>query len=262
MRGRRGHAPCEADGSGLGGYGMEPATKITIRLGDGADGDDALPPAAAVVHDLRSPLAVVLGALDELRNAEMDAEEREALVELAVRSAHQALEMAEHVLQVARTSAGARTQVVCEDVDLVDLAQSVVDAMRHREDARRLRLVLAQEGGQVRIRGEHRALMRLVSNLVGNAIRHAQRLVHVMVVRDGERAKVIVEDDGEGIAPELHGQLFHPWQTGRGSCGTGLGLAIVQRIAETHGGTVHAENRLEGGARFVVRLPLFQLAGR
>lgn len=234
---------------------MEPARTDT-SIGNDHDADTVPSAAAAAAHDIRSPLAVVLGALDELRDPHMDPTERETLVELAVRSAHHALEMADHVLHVARATSARSTAEPRQDVDLVDLAQSVVDAMRHREDARGLRLVLAQEGGEVRIRGEHRALTRLAANLVGNAIRHARRLVQVMVVSDGDRAKVIVEDDGGGIAPELHGHLFHPWQTGRGSCGTGLGLAIVQRIADAHGGTVHAENRLEGGARFVVRLPL------
>lgn len=104
--------------------------------------------------------------------------------------------------------------------------------------------------------GEHRALMRLVANLLGNAIRHARAVVRITVVRDGDEARLVVEDDGDGIGDEMSGRLFRPWQTGRGSDSTGLGLAIVHRLASAHGGTVVAGNRPEGGARFVVRLPI------
>jgi signal transduction histidine kinase len=70
----------------------------------------------------------------------------------------------------------------------------------------------------------------------------------------------VVEDDGSGIAeadlPQLFDPLFRADRTRNSATGgAGLGLAIVQRLTHAHGGEVRAENRREGGARFVVRIP-------
>jgi two-component system, NtrC family, sensor histidine kinase HydH len=65
---------------------------------------------------------------------------------------------------------------------------------------------------------------------------------------------IAVEDDGPGIEEALLETVFDPLVTTK-LPGTGLGLALVRAVAEAHGGTVRAENRPEGGARFVVFLP-------
>ncbi|HSH69418.1 MAG TPA: HAMP domain-containing sensor histidine kinase, partial [Deferrisomatales bacterium] len=68
-----------------------------------------------------------------------------------------------------------------------------------------------------------------------------------------------VEDGGPGLVPEHRQRVFEPFFTTKEE-GTGLGLAISQRIAEAHGGTLTAEDGPQGGARFVLALPLFDQA--
>ncbi|MDB5215562.1 MAG: Nitrogen regulation protein NtrY [Myxococcaceae bacterium] len=62
-------------------------------------------------------------------------------------------------------------------------------------------------------------------------------------------------DDGEGVPPDARDRLFTPFFTTR-AAGTGLGLALVKRIVEAHGGTVAYESPEDGGASFVLRVPL------
>ena len=115
--------------------------------------------------------------------------------------------------------------------------------------------------------GDRAALLRVLVNLLDNAVRHADDTVVLRVAADGGDVLFVVEDDGPGIADEdlplLFDPLFRADRTRNSATGgTGLGLAIVQRLTLAHGGSVCAENRREGGARFVVRVPATTTAYR
>ena len=99
---------------------------------------------------------------------------------------------------------------------------------------------------------------RLVANLVSNACYAAAEREHPWVglraFRSEDAVVIVVEDNGDGIADNMRHRLFESLATTR-SNGLGLGLALCRRIAEKHGGSIRAEDRPEGGARFEVRLP-------
>ena len=99
-------------------------------------------------------------------------------------------------------------------------------------------------------------------NLVANAITYApeRTTVRVDAARAGPRIEIAVSDEGPGIPEEDRSRVFERFyrvdkSRARDPGGTGLGLAIVKHLVELHGGTVRAENRAEGGARFTVSLP-------
>ena len=102
-------------------------------------------------------------------------------------------------------------------------------------------------------------LGRAVNNLLDNAARHGDGRVDVIVDEGG----LIVRDHGAGIDPADLPHLFDRFYRGasaRGRPGTGLGLAIVRQVAESHGGSVTAENAPGGGAAFCLRLPTMKPA--
>jgi signal transduction histidine kinase len=106
-----------------------------------------------------------------------------------------------------------------------------------------------------------RDIDRLASNLLGNAVRHAQQEIIVSLSEDSTHSVLVVEDDGPGIPVEDRERVFAPFvrldesRQQTNNSGTGLGLAIVARIAEMHGGTATVVASTLGGARFVVRWP-------
>jgi len=129
---------------------------------------------------------------------------------------------------------------------------------------------------EITVAVDRQMLRRVLVNLVRNAvqaIRDAQKrksspgvdidaesrgvLGHVVVSaeREGDGARIVVEDDGPGIADSVRGRIFDPYFTTK-TDGTGLGLAIVKKVVVEHGGEIEATaSRRLGGARFVVRLP-------
>lgn len=109
-------------------------------------------------------------------------------------------------------------------------------------------------------------ISQALTNVVGNAV-EAMRdgeaspgRLSVRTSREGEMARIEVDDTGPGFPAEMAGRLFQPYSTTR-SHGTGLGLAISYRIIVEHGGWIEAGNRAEGGGRVVIRLPLEQQPG-
>ncbi|GAA3796870.1 HAMP domain-containing sensor histidine kinase [Sphaerisporangium flaviroseum] len=141
--------------------------------------------------------------------------------------------------------------------DFIDLAELVRTEARRR--FRGKRIVLDLQPGVV-ISGDRLQLIRLLTNLLDNAERHATSTVTIVVRREDERAVLEVVDDGEGVAPEQREVVFQRFirlAAGRekDKQGTGLGLAIAREIAEHHGGTLAIEDAPRG-ARFVLRLPL------
>ena len=108
--------------------------------------------------------------------------------------------------------------------------------------------------------GDPLRLRQLVTILVDNAIRHSPSGTTVAVrVRPANGAAFLwVEDEGHGIKPEDLPRLFERfWRADNAPVGgTGLGLSIARWIVQQHGGTIGAENRPEGGARFWAQIPL------
>ena len=102
-------------------------------------------------------------------------------------------------------------------------------------------------------------LVQVVTNLVQNAqqalVGRADGRVKVRVGRELDRFVLSVSDNGPGVAPEMRSRLFEPYATTKAE-GTGLGLSIVERIVVEHGGEITFHDAPEGGALFVVKLPL------
>ncbi|GAA2324165.1 hypothetical protein GCM10010149_91940 [Nonomuraea roseoviolacea subsp. roseoviolacea] len=140
----------------------------------------------------------------------------------------------------------------------VDLGELVRDEVSRRVDHLAVHLWL-QPG--VIVQAVPIRIARLLTNLLDNAQRHAERMVEVQVVRMGDDAEMTVSDDGEGIAEAERERIFQRF-TRLGAArrldhkGTGLGLAIARDIARAHMGTLHARESATGGACFVLRLPL------
>jgi two-component system, OmpR family, sensor histidine kinase KdpD len=102
----------------------------------------------------------------------------------------------------------------------------------------------------------------VVANLVENAVKYTppETPIHLSASQVDGAVELRVDDEGPGIPPQEVDRIFEKFVRGSSTraskAGTGLGLAICRGIVEAHGGRIWAENRPDGGARLVVRLPL------
>ena len=144
-----------------------------------------------------------------------------------------------------------------EEVELEDLATSVLDDLQDLADSRKTRLVLEAREPGLRVVANEQAIGMALSNLVGNAIRYSPegREVRVVLEALGAKARIDVVDQGPGIPPQERERIFERFYRldkarSRRLGGTGLGLAIVRHVMSAHGGKVELESEPGRGSRF------------
>ncbi len=209
-------------------------------------------------HDLRTPLASLRAMVEALEDGL--AEPTEYLP--AIRAQTELVSgLVEDLFELARIDSGALA-LELRDASIGELVSSCLEALQADARSRGVRLESHVEGNPL-VHVAPDKVQRVLLNLVTNAVRHtrAEGAVAVVVQADDGHALVLVEDDGSGLAPGAPQRMFERfWRDdesrNRASGGAGLGLAIAQGLVQAHGGTIWAENRLEGGARVAFTLPL------
>ncbi|RJO69482.1 sensor histidine kinase [Nocardia panacis] len=205
-------------------------------------------------HELRSPLATVIAAL-ELGLAHPEVLDRELIGRTLLPEAERMRRLIEDLLTLAATDEHGMT-LRTGDVDLDDLAGTAAQALRQRGG-----IEVRTELTPTRLRGDAGALERVARNLIDNAGTHAAAVVRVVTDRTDDHARLTVSDDGPGIPVAQRVRVFERFvrldtHRARDTGGTGLGLAIVAQIVAAHGGTVTVGDAALGGAEFTVLLPL------
>ncbi|WP_089317048.1 sensor histidine kinase [Actinomadura mexicana] len=201
-------------------------------------------------HDLRSPIAAARAQIEEALLFPDDVDWPRT-----ARAVLQSLERLQAIvtdlLQLARLDAAA-----WQDVETIDLGALVTIEVARSDRTKRI-VPHLQDG--VTVRGDRLRLVRLLTNLLDNAERHAESRVDITVSREDGTAVLEVVDDGAGVAEQDRDLVFQRFARLRDSKardpgGTGLGLPIAREIARLHGGSLTIEDS-ERGARFVLRIP-------
>ena len=218
---------------------------------------------ALLAHELRNPLAPIRAAAELLRLGRAgDAALQRRTSEIIGRQVDQIAHLVDDLLDVSRARRGL---IVLERVplDLVEVAHDALEQVRPQMLGRRQRLDTELPQQCPGVLGDHKRLVQVLANLLGNAAKYTPEGGHVrLALRAGaDRVVVEVRDDGIGIDPELLPRVFESFTqgtrtAGRAEGGLGLGLALVKRLAELHGGDVTAHSAGPGqGSTFVLTLP-------
>ena len=212
----------------------------------------------AVSHDLRTPLAAVLGSALTLDREDIDLEEAEArdLIHRMAQNAQKLQRVINDLLDLDRLSRGV-LEPNRADTDVIELIHLVVDGSDLLTDRE-----ISVEGGPLTAHIDGPKVERILENLLVNAARHtpAGTRIWVQLAADADGGvRISVEDDGPGVPPALRHTVFGAFERGPSTSshapGSGVGLTLVARFAELHGGRAWVEEREGGGASFKVLLP-------
>lgn len=147
-----------------------------------------------------------------------------------------------------------------DSIDLADVARRSAGILGVRARERGIAIDAPKEGESVPAIGEFRRVLQILLNLVGNAIRYSPEgsTVWLRVEQEGERARLVVADQGEGLSEQQQARVFDKFERlGRSGDGSGLGLYISRRLARAMDGELTVESAPGQGARFVLELPSF-----
>lgn len=210
---------------------------------------------AAAAHELRGPLGAMRAELEVTLRRPRPNEEYVSALEGALSETKRLGVMAEHLLLLARYEEGKGLHVEPQ-IPLQSLLERAAAEVNRATGGE----VQISAPDDLQITGDTLALERLFSNLGRNAIEAGGAPVLIEAERTGAGISVRVSDHGPGIPPDSLPHLFEPYYrvdpARQRSGGVGLGLSIAKAIVDLHHGTIVAENRPEGGARFTLWLPI------
>lgn len=210
--------------------------------------------ASDVSHELRSPITALAAAVEVLdaRREDIPERTRQAL-DVVVSQVRRFDSMVIDLLELARLDAGA-TDLNVEELRLTDLTRRVAS----RFGAPDVPIVVAR-GTPAEVALDKVRFERILGNLLDNADNHGGGALRIELAPAGDgRFRLAVEDGGPGVAKGERDRIFERFARGsaaRHRIGTGLGLALVAEHSAAMGGSAWVEDRVGGGARFVVELP-------
>jgi two-component system sensor histidine kinase KdpD len=224
---------------------------------------------AAISHDLRTPLAVVVGAASalQLQGDKLSQSERQRLLLSIVSEAEHLSTLTENTLQLVRLSNS--SQSLARDWEsMEEIIGSVLARARQNDPARRIVSKVPDRLPLVKV--DPVLISQLIANLLDNALKYTDQAIHLTVSLNDDASQknagqqtmlVSVKDRGAGISEEDQRCIFEPYARGDHSNrasqrGSGLGLAVCRAIAQAHGGSLILRRRTGGGSSFTLSLPV------
>lgn len=213
-----------------------------------------------VSHELRTPIARLRFAMEMVREVD-NTEQRHKYLDTMDTNIEELDGLVDELLVYAKFDRE-EPQLELSYCDLAQVLQPQVARFVDTEPQLKIHL---DAGHSVMAQIDKNAICRVVDNLVRNAVRYATAQITVSLVLKGQRVHILVDDDGPGIPEQSREELFKPFvrldqSRDRKSGGIGLGLAIVKRLVGLHQGTISVSSTQNGGARFVIDLPLQQIS--
>jgi signal transduction histidine kinase len=218
-----------------------------------------------VVHDLKNPLAGITGNLQllELQQEGIPPERFREILARTQESSRQLMAMILNILDVARLEEH-KLVFRIRPVRPAELLEACRREFQGLADREQVELSLSAAPGLPEVEGDSDLLVRVLGNLVSNALKHtpAGGRVSLGAEPEPEGIRFWVRDDGEGIPPDLLPRVFDRFVVGASDDApqrrydTGLGLTFCKMAVEAHGGTIQAESQPGKGSTFSFRLPL------
>ena len=223
---------------------------------------------AGVTHELRTPLAVICSAGENLADGIVDSPEKVGQYgDVVYREGRRLTDMVEQVLEFAGAQSG-QQRYEFRPISAAHLINGSLAACEAQIQEQDFNVETVIEGNLPPVRGDGAALKRALQNLISNAIKYdgENRWVRISAqlktAKHGNEVRIVVEDRGLGISSLDVAHIFEPFYRGHEAVagqikGSGVGLSLVKQIVEAHGGRVSVKSSPGTGSIFTLHLPAY-----
>jgi signal transduction histidine kinase/CheY-like chemotaxis protein len=217
---------------------------------------------SGVAHELNNPLATILSWAERLAEKSLDDTSRRG-IDVILGESERAARIVRNLLTFARKRQSTRSMI-----DVNDVVRETLALRAYEQRVTNIEVVTALTPGVPHVFADAHQIQQVLLNLVINAEQamlsvNGRGSLGVRTWHDAERDSVVLEvsDDGPGVPAEAQGKIFDPFFTTKEvGKGTGLGLTVAYAIVQEHGGRIRVSSREQGGAAFVVELPVSGVA--
>lgn len=213
-------------------------------------------------HDLRNPLTTVITGLDVIRTFVNDPVRITRIANQLDATCHRMSRLLGDLLDHA-TLEGGKLQLTSQRINLQRFLREISEASQDILRQKRQTITFVAPHGNCPVQGDPTRLWQVFDNLLSNALKFSPQGAEIkfILVKDGDRVRCGVRDQGPGISSEEASRLFQPFVRGEarptgGEHSTGLGLSLVRELVTLHQGKVWIDSVLGAGATFWVELPL------
>jgi signal transduction histidine kinase len=217
---------------------------------------------SVVAHELRTPLASVLGFTSVLLQRDVPEDQRREYLGIIEAQGRRLASLVNDFLDVQRLEEG-KLSISRELVDISSVVREQTELFAGQSPKHLLDVSLPPT--PLPVRGDSNRLAQVVANLLSNAIKYSPHggVVRVAGKRNGKAVRVTVEDEGLGIPDDLQREIFGKFVRGHATAegieGSGLGLAISRSLVEAHGGHIDFESTKDKGSTFWFEIPVASL---
>ena len=209
-------------------------------------------------HDVKTPLASLVGYLEAVENGIVSGEEKEEYIHVAFEKAQHLKCFVEYLFEWVKLDAGEQL-FYFEVLDINEVSRNIVADWIPVLESRAFQYEIVIPEQEYLISVDVNAYNRIINNLLQNIITHSQgNKIKFQILENEQEMKIILEDNGQGISAEQLPHIFerlYQCDNARSGKGNGLGLAITKELVSAHKGIITAESILDKGTKFIISLP-------
>lgn len=219
-----------------------------------------------IAHEIRTPVSLIKAPLECIIGSNDGSDETKDNLQVIARNTDRLLELINQLLDFRKIEAQ-NYPINPTQVAINNLLSDIAFRFKPAASRRGLRISsILPEDNLVAV-ADKEALTKIISNLLTNALKHAQNEITLTLCPDADTEStpallITIADDGHGIPDELKERIFDPFfqiddtrETAAEKTGTGIGLALAKQLAERHEGSIRVQDTPGGGAAFVLRIP-------
>lgn len=210
-----------------------------------------------IAHDIRTPLSLIKGPLEEVLNSKEDKAFTEKMLQTMNKNVDYLVRLVDQLL-LFRKIENKGLEIVLEVCDVKSTLSGICDYFQANAELKKISFSLQLTDSPVYARLDRSAFDKIVSNLLFNAFKFTKDRICVELITQNNQLELRISDNGRGVPASMHSQIFTPFYSSDNKNGIGIGLALAKELAEKLHGTIRVTESEEGGACFILQLPLYK----